>query len=117
LVSKTISSKIDGTLIGVSVSEMDVNNRVVNATISDANGHYVIKIKDVNNKLTFSYIGYDKQIKPITDNRIVNVTMSDKSHEMNTVVVTGKKKLNQGGFSIATREISTAMQTIDMKEM
>lgn len=117
IVQGTVSSKIDGTLIGVSVAEVDVNNRVVNATVSDANGHYVIKIKDTNDKLVFTYIGYDKQIKTIGDNRTVNVSMTDKSHEVSNVVVTGKKKLNQGGFSIATREISTAMQTIDMKEM
>ena len=117
IVQGTISSQIDGTLIGVSVTEMDVNNRVVGAAISDANGHYVIKIKDIRNKLVFSYIGYDKQVKIIADNKIINVTMTDKSHEMTSVVVTGRKKVSQGGFSIATREISTAMQTLDMKEL
>ena len=117
IVQGTISSKIDGTLIGVSVTEIDVNNRVVNAASSDINGHYVIKIKDVGDKLAFSYIGYDKQEKNIGDNKIINVTMIDKSHEIKSVVVTGRKKLNQGGFSIPTREISTAVQTLDMKEL
>ena len=117
IVQGTVTSKADGSLIGVSVTEVDITNRVVNASITDANGHYVIKIKDTANKLAFHYIGFDKLVKNIGDNKVINVLMTDKTNEMKNVVVTARKKVNQGGFSIATREISTAMQTIDMKEM
>ena len=39
------------TLIGVNVSELDVNNRVVNGTVSDVNGHYVLRVKSLKNRL------------------------------------------------------------------
>ena len=117
LIQGTVTSKADGSLIGVSVTEVDVNNRVVNGAITDINGHYVLKIKDTTNKLAFQYIGFDKQFKNIGENKVVNVLMTDKSNEMSEVVVKAHKKVSQGGFSIATREISTAMQTLDMKEL
>ena len=44
-----VTSSNDGyPIIGASVSEIDANNRVVNATITDFNGKYVMKIKNSN---------------------------------------------------------------------
>ena len=103
-------------LIGVNVTEIDVNNRVVSGTLTDINGHYVIKIKNAQNKLAFSYLGFVKQVKKIDGEKVINVVMSDNTHEISNVVVTAKKKNTQGGFSVPTREIATAMQSIDTKE-
>ncbi len=117
LIQGTVTARADGfTLIGVNVTEIDVNNRVVSGTVTDMNGHFVLKIKNPENKLSFSYLGYVKQIKKIEGKHVLNVVLSESSHEIANVVVTAQKKNTQGGFSIPTREISTAMQTIDTKE-
>ena len=53
IVQGGVTSKTDGeALIGVSVSEIDDNNRVLSATITDFNGHYVLKVKNPNNRLS-----------------------------------------------------------------
>jgi len=117
LVQGKITSAADKLeLIGVNVTEIDVNNRVVSGTLTDINGHYVIKVKNPQNKLAFSYLGFVKQVKKIENQKVINVVMSDNTHEISNVVVTAKKKNTQGGFSVPTREIATAMQTIDTKE-
>jgi len=117
LVQGTITSGSDGTtLIGVNVTEIDVNNRIVSGNVTDINGHFVLKIKNPDNRISFSYLGYIKQVKKIEGKRIFNIVMSDNTHEIQNVVVTGKKRHSEGGFSIPTREIASAMQTIDTKE-
>ncbi|MFA6580769.1 MAG: TonB-dependent receptor plug domain-containing protein, partial [Paludibacter sp.] len=117
LIQGTVTARADGfTLIGVNVTEIDVNNRVVSGTVTDMNGQFVLKIKNPDNKLSFSYLGYIKQIKKIEGKHILNVVLSESTHEIANVVITAQKKNTQGGFSIPTREISTAMQTIDTKE-
>jgi TonB-linked SusC/RagA family outer membrane protein len=104
-------------LIGVSVTEIDANNRVVSQTITNINGHYVLKAKSLQNRISVSYIGYIKQIKNIANKNVVNIALAENNQSLNTVEVVAAKKQGQGGYVIPTREIGTAMQTIDMKEM
>lgn len=112
-----ISSSGDGSaLIGVNITEIDATNRVVSGTISDINGHYVLKIKNPQNRISVSYIGFEKQIKGIENKRILNFTLKDLSHTFGVVEIKATKKTGQGGYVIPTREIGNAIQTIDAKE-
>ncbi|MDD3078449.1 MAG: SusC/RagA family TonB-linked outer membrane protein [Paludibacter sp.] len=118
IVQGEVISATDGyPLIGVNVSEVDDNNRVVNGSITDFNGHYVLKVKSPLNKLKISYIGFNKQIIPINNKKVVNVKLVESVQTIKTVEVTATRKSIQSGYSIPTREIATAMQTIDMKEV
>jgi len=114
---QVISNSDRQALIGVNVTEIDVNNRVVSGTVTDINGHYVLKIKNTQNRLSISYIGYAKQIKKIDANKTINIVMEDNTQTFKTVEVVAKKKLGQGGYVIPTREIGSAMQTINMQEI
>ncbi|MFT3752035.1 MAG: TonB-dependent receptor plug domain-containing protein [Paludibacter sp.] len=118
IIQGEVTSATDkGTLIGVNVTEIDANNRVVGQTITDINGHYVLKVKSLQNRLSVSYIGYVKQIKPIANKSVINIVLSDNNQSLNQVEIVATKKQSQSGYVIPTREIGTAMQTIDMKEM
>jgi TonB-linked SusC/RagA family outer membrane protein len=117
IVQGTITSKSDGeTLIGVTINEVDASNRVVGSTITDVNGHYVIKVKNPNDKLVFSYIGFEKLSHNIGTLRSINVALSESQHELKEMVITGQKSYSEGGFSIPKREVSTAVQTINAKD-
>ena len=104
------------TLIGVNISEMDVNNRIVNGTVSDVNGHYVLRVKSLKNRLSISYVGYVKQIRDINEKKVVNIVMEENTQNLKAVEIVAKKTNSQGGYSIPTREIGTAIQTINAKE-
>jgi len=117
IIQGQITSGNDGlTLIGVNVSEMDVNNRVVTGTVSDVNGHYVLRVKSLKNRLSISYVGFIKQIKNINEKRVVNIIMAENTQNLKVVEIVGSKKNTQGGYSIPIREIGTAIQTINAKE-
>ncbi len=117
IIQGTVSSVVDGTLIGVSVTEVDANNRVVNVSITDINGHYIIKVKSTKNKLVFTSVGYVKQTQKIDNARTLDIVLEENAQTISDVVITATKKHTEGGFSIPQREVATAMQTIDMKEM
>lgn len=117
VIQGTVTSKSTGeTLVAVTVAEIDVNNRIVNATICDFNGHYVIKVTNTNNKLVFSYVGFKKFTWQIGNTPIVNVEMEETIAQLQSVDIVAQKMHSEGAFKIPTREISTAMQTIDTKE-
>jgi TonB-linked SusC/RagA family outer membrane protein len=117
LIQGTVTAKAEGAVIGASVTETDANNRVVSGTITDINGHYVLKIKSPDNKITFSYIGYVKQTRKIGSAKTINVVLEDNTRNITEVTVTASKKHNEGGFAIPQREIATAVQSLDMKEV
>ena len=117
IIQGKVTSGSDGEfLIGATVSEIDVTNRVISATSTDVNGQYVLKIKNPNNQLIFSYIGFEKQTVKINNRKIIHVALKDNAISIGQVVVQATRKSTQGGFSIPEREISTAIQTIDAKE-
>lgn len=116
IIQGKVSSEDGELLIGVNVTEIDVNNRVVSGTVTDVNGHYVLKVRDIQGRLMVSYIGFSKQIKPIAGNKVVNFVLKDEFQTLDAVVVKATKKQTQGGYAIPTAEIATAIQTIDAKE-
>ena len=118
IVQGKVTAKLDGEpLIGVNVAEVDASNRVVSGTVTDFDGRFILKVKSGNNKLVFSYIGFHRLERKIGNSAKIDVAMTDDTQTIQEVVVTSTRRHSEGGFSIPKREIATAMQTIDMKEV
>lgn len=113
-VSGTISDELD-VLPGVNVVEIDGSNRMVNATVTDMNGNFVLSIKSQKNKIKVSYIGYKPQILPI-NKTVYNIKMEDQAVQMKETVITAKKKMQTSGLAIPEREVSFAASSINAKE-
>lgn len=113
VIQGTVTSNTDGeTLIGVNIVEMDDLNRVYSATITDMNGHFVIKVKSTANKLHITFIGFNKQVIDIGDRSTIDIVMVEDVQQIEEFVVTGEQIHNDGMISIPKREISTAVQSI-----
>lgn len=106
-----------GDIIGGSIIEMDRGGRIVSSTVTDLNGNFSLSIKNPDNKLKISYIGYKTIVTTIKDKRRFNLTMEDDSNLVGEVTVTGKKMHNDGTFLIPEREVSGATQTFNMKQL
>lgn len=117
IVQGSVISGSDGEpLTGAVVNETDINNRVVSSAVVDINGKYVLKVKSVKNSLSVSFIGFEKQSKKIDGKKQIDFSMKDAAFSLKQVVVQANKETGQGGYSIPTREIGTAIQTISSKE-
>jgi len=117
VVQGQVTSAYDGLeIIGANISEIDANNRVVGGTVTDFNGKFVMRVRNANNRITVSYIGYIPKTVSIDNRRVINIQLDESVQTIRAVEVTAARRITQGGFSIPTRELSTAIQTIDTRE-
>ncbi len=103
-----------GELTGASVCEVDGNGRIIEATVTDINGNFSMKVSNPKDKVRFSYVGFKTITLPI-DREEYEVKMKSETN-LKEVTVVAKRRLNGGGLAIPEREISFATQTIDTKE-
>lgn len=113
-VNGTVSDDF-GPLMGASVCEIDGNGRIIEATITDLNGHFSMKVRNTKNKIRFSFVGCQTILLPI-DRVSYKIMMEAKDNVLKEVKVVSQRKLNSGGLAIPEREISFATQTISAKE-
>src|SRR5699024_9413315 len=90
-------------LIGVSVSVEGSQN----GTVSDSKGEYKIQAEE-NDTLVISYVGYAKQYKAVTQERI-DVVLKLSSNKLNDLVVIGYGKKKKA-------DVTGAVSTISGKE-
>ncbi len=115
LIRGKVFSTLDGEIIAAQVVEIDQNNRILSQAVTDFNGEFSMRIKNRNNKLRVSYVGYNTKTVNIGNNTVFNIELIDAS-ELEVVEVTAKRRVNTGTLDIPEREISTAMQTISSKD-
>lgn len=115
ILTGNVYSELDGGLIGVSVLEVDKNDRAISATITDFSGNFSLQIKNPGNKLRVTYVGFKTVNLPIGSQRKFNVELKENA-TLTEVVVTARKTHNDGTFSIPEREIAGAIQRINTKE-
>ena len=93
-ISGTVSDDID-VVIGANVKEIDKNNRIVSQAITDMNGNFTMNIKNPNNTLEVTYMGYKKWSQKIGNRSVVPVKMQENTKTIQEVTVTGKKLLTK----------------------
>ncbi len=113
-ISGTVSDDFD-VLPGAAVQEIDGTNRIVNATVTDANGNFTMSVKSTKNKLKISFMGYKTQMLAI-NKTVFKVKMADNTVTMKDVNITAKKMMKTSGLAIPEREVSYAAQGLDAKE-
>ena len=113
IISGTVTDAF-GPVMLANVIEVDAANRIIAATTTDMNGNFSFKLKNPKDKLKISYVGYKTVLLPINKTSF-KITMKDET-TIQEVTVTAKKKAQGSGLAIPQKEISTARQSIDMKE-
>lgn len=107
-VNGTVADPQGNPLLGVTIKVKGTSI----GTVTDAKGHYELNVA-VPATLVFSYIGYDDQEVPVSDQHLVNVTMKVSAKGLNEVVVVGygtQKKVTVTG-SVATVQGSDLQKT------
>ena len=103
-----------GPVVMANVVEIDAANRIVASTVTDINGNFSFHVKNVKDKLRISFVGYKTQTFRF-DRTHYEVTMADAT-QISEVTVTARRRTDGAGLQIPLDEISTARQSIDMKE-
>ncbi len=115
---KVTSSTDKEALIGVSVVEVDKDNRTVMGTQTDLDGNYSLRVTvGTGHKLVFSYIGFKNKTINISAQREVNCVLDEDTHSLGEVTVVAQRKVSTGFMNVAERDMTFAYSKIDASEV
>lgn len=118
MVRGTVTDKKDKSpLVGVTVVEMDSEGRVVSGVATDLNGDYALRIKNPNNKIGFSFIGYKTIVENIDLRTLINVALSSDVTQLDAVQISVAPTANNGLLDIEERELTTAVAKVDFSAL
>jgi len=118
LIRGTITDKNDNLgLPGASVVELDKESRILNGTTTDMNGNFTLKVSNTDHKISISFIGYKTAILDVNNQKTLNFALVPNTVELGAVEITAKQKANNGYMNVDKRDLTTAVQTISMREL
>lgn len=112
---------IDGmdktTIIGANIVEYDKEDRVINGTITNVNGDFVLTMKDPANVVKVSVIGYKQQTITVDPNKVIMVELSSDDVAIGEVQVVGQAKSANSLTNIDDRDKASSSVKIDLMSM
>ena len=113
---KVTDGKSGSPLPGVTVVEINQNDRQLNGTNTDEDGNYSIRVSNAANKIRFSFIGYESKTETPNGRTSINVKlMHDSSRmRMEDVVIVARKtdNVSNGYGSTNKRDLIGSVSTI-----
>ena len=106
----------EGGLPGVTVVELDQNERVIGGAITDFDGNYTIQLSTPNATVNFSMVGYATRSVQIDGRSIVNVLLEPAMQTMDEVVVTASRA-SSSLTNVSERDRTGSSVTVDMTEV
>ena len=104
--------------IGVNVTFVNSQNRIIVGTVTDFNGQYSLKVPSDKGQLTlkFSYIGMKTESFKYNGETRKNVTMTSGAQQINEVQVKGTRS-RRNEMGVTQKQMSFATQKINMSEI
>lgn len=111
---KLKDQKDSSAVIGVTVAEIDKDNRIIKGVTSDIEGNFVIRMANPKNSLSFSSIGYKSTKISVDGRKSLDIYLESTSSEMSEVVISAQRTDN-GLMSHSDRTNTMAVVKIDSK--
>jgi len=108
----------DGTegLPGVTVVELDKNNRIATGVTTNMDGEYAIQMKDGKNRLQYSFVGFKEQIIYPKGSTSINIVLVEDALTLEAIDVIAKGVTNTGFMNLDDRDLAAPVQKISAKE-
>ncbi|WP_316807753.1 SusC/RagA family TonB-linked outer membrane protein [Pedobacter agri] len=115
---KVIDKKDRQPIIGASVTIVDKDRRVMKGVSTDIDGNYSLPVNDRTYRITVSYIGYKSTAPLAIDKPVINFQLESADNQMDEVQIVSRAKTDNGsGMSIDKRDQTSAVGTINAKEL
>ena len=105
------------TIIGANIVEFDSDDRVVNGTITNVNGDFVLQMNNPENIIKVSVIGYKTQNIDIDPSKIITVVLEPTNIALDAVTVTATARSTGGLINIDDRDKASSSVKIDLVDM
>jgi TonB-linked SusC/RagA family outer membrane protein len=114
---KITDKKTKDPINGVSVTEIDADGRIIKGTATDIEGNFVLKVTNLKNRISISYIGYRTITQGFNGRTTINFQMEDGLQDMNEVIVVASRTTDNGMMNISERNSTIAASKISAKEL
>ncbi len=104
-------------VIGANVIEYDKENRIINGTISNVNGDFVLEMKDPENIIRISVIGYNTREVDVRGSGPMTIELESSNVELEEVTVTAVAKTKHSLTNIDDRDKASSSVKVDLIEM
>ena len=104
-------------VIGANIIEYDKDNRIINGTISNVNGDFVLEMKSLDNVLKISVIGYDTKEIPADPTRVLAIELDPSNVELEEVTITAKAQSKFSLTNIDERDNASSTVKVDLIDM
>lgn len=104
-------------IIGATIIESDKENRVISGSISDANGNFVLQMKNPENGVSVSYIGYTTKVIEADPSKPIIVYLVSTYQEFEEVTITAQQRSHTRLTNIDDRDVASATTKIDFAEL
>lgn len=116
-VNGTVTDQNSIVLPGVAIVALDKSERMLNGTITNLNGEFVMVVLQSTATLKFTFVGFKEQRVPFsTDKLDYKITLQEDVFEIEGIQVTAVKKTNTGFIEIAERDLAIPVAKISAKE-
>ena len=114
---RVIDKETKEAVIGANIIEYDKESRIINGTISDVNGDFVLEMKDKAHIIRISVIGYETKEVDISTAGPLTIELASSNMEIEEVTVTATAKSNVSLTNIADRDIASSTVKVDLSDM
>lgn len=104
-------------VIGANIIEYDAENRIINGTITNVNGDFVLEMRDPANTVKVSVIGYETKDIPVDGTKQHTIMLAPANLEIEEVTVTAKAQSDYSLTNIAERDNASSTVKVDLAEM
>lgn len=114
---KVIDQKDKSPIIGANVVESDKENRAVNGVVTDVDGNFVYQMKNPENTMKVSVIGYQAKVFKPNPLKSVVIELTSSDLQIDQVNIVAKQKSFNNLTNIEARDNATSTTKIDLMEM
>lgn len=114
---KVIDQKDKSAVIGATIVESDKENRVVNGSITDIDGNFVYQMKNPDNVMKVTVIGYQTKVFKPNPLKPVVIELVSSDIELDQVTITAKAKSDNSLTNISDRDRASSSTKVDLMDM
>ncbi|MCF8226839.1 MAG: SusC/RagA family TonB-linked outer membrane protein [Bacteroidales bacterium] len=104
-------------VIGANIIEFDDENRIINGTITNVNGDFVLEMRDADNIVKVSVIGYETKEIPVDGTRQLTIELVPANLEIEEVTITAAAQNDYSLTNIAERDNASSTVKVNLADM
>ena len=114
---RIIDKHDNSTIIGANIIEYDKDNRVINGTVSNVNGDFVLEMNNPDNVVKVSVIGYTTKEITVDPTKPMTIALETTTVELEAVTVTSSSKAASTLINIDERDNASSTVKVDLVDM